>query len=163
MNKKNVAMFGLLCLLGLWLLVGCSKKENTNESQSSAPSSAAQPAPAATPIDPSTVASVSGTVKFDGTAPKAIQDRHEPGRRLQRHQHGRDHRRRRRQTSQCFRVRKRWLGRSYLRCSQRCRHHRPEGLPIPSSCIGRNGGPEHRDQERRPDHAQHSPHAGSQS
>src|ERR1700732_3092841 len=70
MNKKNVAMFGMLCLLGLWLLVGCSKKENTNESQSSAPSSAAQPAPAATPIDPSTVGSVSGTVKLDGSAPK---------------------------------------------------------------------------------------------
>jgi plastocyanin len=72
MNKKtSVTMFGMLCLLGLWLLVGCSKKENTNESQSSAPSSAAQPAPAATPIDPGTVGSVSGTVKFDGTAPKS--------------------------------------------------------------------------------------------
>jgi plastocyanin len=30
----------------------------------------AQPAPAATPIDPSTVASFSGSVKLDGTAPK---------------------------------------------------------------------------------------------
>src|ERR1700676_3387032 len=70
-KKTSVAMFGLLCLLGLWLLVGCSKKEDTKESQSSAPSSMAQPAPAATPIDPSTVASVSGAVKFDGAAPKA--------------------------------------------------------------------------------------------
>ncbi len=72
MNKKtSVAMFGLLCLLGLWLLVGCSKKEETNEAPASAPASTAAPAPAATPIDPSTVASVSGTVKFDGAAPKA--------------------------------------------------------------------------------------------
>ena len=70
MNKKrSVAMFGLLCLLGLWLLVGCSKKEET--APASAPSSMAQPAePAATPIDPNTVASVSGTVKLDGAAPK---------------------------------------------------------------------------------------------
>jgi plastocyanin len=72
MNKKtSVAMFGLLCLLGLWLLVGCSKKEETNEAPASAPATTAAPAPAATPIDPSTVASVSGTVKFDGAAPKA--------------------------------------------------------------------------------------------
>ena len=62
-------MFGLLCLLGLWLLVGCSKKQETNEAPASAPTSAAQPA--ATPIDPSTAASVSGMVKLDGTAPKA--------------------------------------------------------------------------------------------
>jgi plastocyanin len=67
MNKKtSVARFGLLCLLGLWLLVGCSKKEETNE----APASTAAPGAAATPIDPSTVASVSGTVKLDGAAPK---------------------------------------------------------------------------------------------
>src|ERR1700691_1444619 len=73
MNKKtSVAMFGLLCLLGLWLLVGCSKKEETSEAPASAPSSMAQPAaPAATPIDPATVATISGTVKFDGPAPKA--------------------------------------------------------------------------------------------
>ncbi len=62
-------MFGLLCFLGLWLLAACSKKENTE--QSTSPSSEAAPAPAATPIDPATVASVSGTVKLDGTAPKA--------------------------------------------------------------------------------------------
>jgi plastocyanin len=71
-KKKSTAMVGLLCLLGLWLLVGCSKKEETNEAPASPPSSMAQPAaPAATPIDPSTVASVSGTVKLDGAAPKA--------------------------------------------------------------------------------------------
>ena len=69
MNKKTVVMFGLLCLLAIWLLVGCSKKEST-ENQSSAPSSSTQPAAAATPIDPNTVASVNGTVKLDGSAPK---------------------------------------------------------------------------------------------
>jgi plastocyanin len=67
MNKKLAAMLGLLCLLGLWLLQGCSKKE---EPATPATESAA-PAPAATPIDPATAASVSGTVKFDGAAPKA--------------------------------------------------------------------------------------------
>jgi plastocyanin len=69
MNKKTwVAMIGLLCLLGLGLLAGCSKKESSSEEQ---PAATAQPAAAATPIDPNTVASVSGTVKFEGTAPKA--------------------------------------------------------------------------------------------
>jgi plastocyanin len=71
MNKKtSVAMFGLLCLLGLWLLVGCGKKEETNEAPASTPATTGAPAAAATPIDPSTVASVSGTVKLDGAAPK---------------------------------------------------------------------------------------------
>jgi plastocyanin len=63
-------MFGLLCLLGLWLLVGCGKKEETNEAPASTPATTGAPAAAATPIDPSTVASVSGTVKLDGAAPK---------------------------------------------------------------------------------------------
>ena len=44
MNKKTwVAMF-LLCLLGLWLLAGCEKKENTNEAQTTSPTSQAPPA-----------------------------------------------------------------------------------------------------------------------
>ncbi len=59
-------MCGLLCLLGLWLLAGCGKKESTSEQPASTPS--AQPASA--PIDPATAATVNGSVKFDGTAPK---------------------------------------------------------------------------------------------
>jgi plastocyanin len=69
MNRKIAAIFGLLCLLALWLLAGCSKKENPSE-QPSSPTSEAQPAPASAPIDPATAATVSGTVKFDGAAPK---------------------------------------------------------------------------------------------
>ncbi len=65
MNKKLTVTLGLLCLLGLWMLQGCSKKEEP------ATPAAESAAPAATPIDPATVASVSGTVKFDGAAPKA--------------------------------------------------------------------------------------------
>ena len=68
MNKKTIAMLSLLCFLGLWMLAGCSKKESSSEEQPAASPEAAQPA--ATPIDPATVASVNGTVKFDGTAPK---------------------------------------------------------------------------------------------
>jgi plastocyanin len=68
MNKKAwVGTLGVLCLLGLWLLVGCSKKETPAEQPAAAPAAAQ---PAAAPIDPNTVASVSGTVKFDGAAPK---------------------------------------------------------------------------------------------
>jgi plastocyanin len=61
-------MFGMLCLLGLGLLMGCSKKETPSE-ETPAATAESQAAPA-TPIDPSTVASISGTVKFDGTAAK---------------------------------------------------------------------------------------------
>jgi len=68
MNKKTAAMFGLLCLLGLWALAGCGKKETPSAEQPASAPAAAQPA--ATPIDPNTVASVNGTVKLDGAAPK---------------------------------------------------------------------------------------------
>ena len=44
--------------------------------------------------------------------------------------------------------------------NDRC-HHQPAGLQISSACAGRDGRAKHRDQERRPDHAQHSSHAGS--
>ncbi len=67
MNRKFwIALPGLCAVLGLVLLIACSKKSTE---ESAAPSSAA-PAPAATPIDPATVASVSGTVSLDGSAPK---------------------------------------------------------------------------------------------
>src|SRR5439155_16743549 len=52
--------------LGVLLLAGCGKKEEEQPAATSAPAAA----PAATPIDPATAASVSGTVKFDGAAPK---------------------------------------------------------------------------------------------
>jgi len=68
MNKKATwFLFAALC--ALLVLAACSKKENTEQSNN-ATEQAAQPAPAATPIDPATVATISGTVKFDGTAPK---------------------------------------------------------------------------------------------
>src|SRR6201988_25502 len=68
MKNSRLAFLLLLALAGLLLLAACNKKENTEQS-TSAPSSAA-PAPAATPIDQATVGSVSGSVKFDGSAPK---------------------------------------------------------------------------------------------
>ena len=67
--KTWLAMFSL-CILGLWMLAGGSKKENTNEEQTSSPTSESKPAPASAPIDPATAASVSGSVKLEGTAPK---------------------------------------------------------------------------------------------
>src|SRR5579863_6208104 len=68
---KNKTWLRICCvpaLLGLALLAGCGKKD-TAEEQPAAPTPAAT-APSA-PIDPATAASVSGTVKFDGAAPKA--------------------------------------------------------------------------------------------
>jgi plastocyanin len=67
MNKKSSAMLGLLLFLGPWFLEGCGKKETPGAEQ---PASSPMAQSAATPIDPSTVASLSGTVKFEGTAPK---------------------------------------------------------------------------------------------
>jgi plastocyanin len=58
-----------VCIMpGLVLMAGCGKKEAEEQPAAPAASSAA---PAATPIDPATVASITGTVKFDGPAPKA--------------------------------------------------------------------------------------------
>ena len=66
-RKLWVVLLGLSAVVSLFLFTACSKKPNSEES--AAPSTGA--APAATPIDPATAASVSGTVSFDGTAPKA--------------------------------------------------------------------------------------------
>jgi plastocyanin len=70
MNRKIWMALLSLILAGFWLLTACSKKEETAEQPAAAPSESAAPAAAATPIDPATAASVNGTVKFDGTAPK---------------------------------------------------------------------------------------------
>jgi len=64
---KLAKLIALVTMLGLLLSVaGCSKKEEP------AAQPAAQPeAKKAAPIDPATAATVTGTVKFDGKAPKA--------------------------------------------------------------------------------------------
>ncbi len=67
-TKTSMAVWSLAALLGFVLLAGCGKKE---EEQPAAAPSAAAPAAAGTPIDPATAASISGTVKLDGEAPKA--------------------------------------------------------------------------------------------
>ena len=68
MNKKRVlAITATLCVV--LSFAACNK--NTEQSNNGTAEQQAQPAPAATPIDPATVATVSGTVKFDGAAPKA--------------------------------------------------------------------------------------------
>jgi plastocyanin len=70
MNKKTgwVPMAACtLAICALLTLAACSKKENTEQSNNAPAESAA---PAATPIDPATAATIKGTVKFDGTAPK---------------------------------------------------------------------------------------------
>jgi plastocyanin len=63
---KTKTFVAIATLSGLLLWVGCGKKETTEE-QPAAPSPAAAPA---RPIDPATAATVSGTVKFEGVAPK---------------------------------------------------------------------------------------------
>src|SRR5258708_30720280 len=68
-NKTLIAVWGLAASFGLVLLAGCGKKESSEPAAT--PSAAAPAAAPATPIDPATAASISGTVKFEGEAPKA--------------------------------------------------------------------------------------------
>ena len=65
MNRKSCLA---VLSLGLLLLAGCSKKEDQSTSPSAETPKAATPA--ATAVDPATAATVNGTVKFDGAAPK---------------------------------------------------------------------------------------------
>jgi len=61
----NIAPAAICSIL---LLAGCGKKEAPEEQPASSPAATSAPA---TPIDPATAATVSGTVKFEGVAPKA--------------------------------------------------------------------------------------------
>jgi plastocyanin len=65
MDKKT-ACVSILGLCGLLLTTACNKNEEQPANTMSQPKAI----PSAAPIDPATVATVSGTVKFDGTAPK---------------------------------------------------------------------------------------------
>jgi plastocyanin len=66
--ERVTLIISTLVLCALFALSACSKKENTEQSNNAPGQQAAQPA--ATPIDPATVATIDGTVSFDGTAPK---------------------------------------------------------------------------------------------
>ena len=68
-NRIWTTNAALATICALVLLAGCGKKESSEE-QPAAKTPAAAPA-AATPIDPATAATVSGSVKFEGAAPKA--------------------------------------------------------------------------------------------
>ncbi len=64
---KKATLIAFVALLAVLLLVaGCGKKEAPQEQTSSQP----EAKKAAAPIDPATVATITGTVKFDGKAPK---------------------------------------------------------------------------------------------
>jgi plastocyanin/predicted small lipoprotein YifL len=64
-SRTNLVLFALTAV---FLLAGCGKKEPAEEQPAAASPTASTPA---APIDPATAATVAGTVKFDGPAPKA--------------------------------------------------------------------------------------------
>ena len=141
----------MLCLLGL--LAGCSKKENTNEEQGTSPSTEVKPAAASTPIDPATAAKVSGTVTFGGAAPKAqkidmSQDAACKGTNTAETIVANDGK-----LANVLVYVKEGLGDRAFDVPKDSVTHRPEGLPVPSPCAGRDDGPEHRDPQRRRNHA----------
>src|SRR6266496_2892958 len=70
MNNKTIStILSTLALCALMALAACNK--NSEQSSNDNATKEATPAPAATPIDPATVATINGTIKFDGAAPKA--------------------------------------------------------------------------------------------
>ncbi len=69
-TKTWMKLLSLAALCALVVLAGCGKKETAEEQPAAQPAAAPAAAPA-TPIDPATAATVSGTVKLDGEAPKA--------------------------------------------------------------------------------------------
>ena len=67
MNMRKSVVLLALAILALLLLSACSKKEEPAAAKPGA--TAAAPA---TPVDPATAATITGTVKYPGAAPKAV-------------------------------------------------------------------------------------------
>jgi plastocyanin len=68
MKMRKTVVLLVLGILGLLLLSACSKKEEPAAAKPEATTAAAP----ATPVDPATAATVTGTVKYPGAAPKAV-------------------------------------------------------------------------------------------
>jgi len=66
--KLRTVSYGMFCLALALALAACSKKEEAPAPAASAPAAA----PAAAPVDAATAATITGTVKLDGTAPKPV-------------------------------------------------------------------------------------------
>ena len=69
MKMRKTVVLLVLGILGLLLLSACSKKE---EPAAKPEEKAATAAASATPVDPATAATITGTVKYPGAAPKAV-------------------------------------------------------------------------------------------
>jgi plastocyanin len=68
--KRWIQIFSVTALCALVFFAGCGKKETAEEQPAAQPAATPAAAPA-TPIDPATAASIIGTAKLDGEAPKA--------------------------------------------------------------------------------------------
>src|SRR4029077_5248642 len=64
-TTRTISVF--MVLTAIFLVAGCSKKEPAEEQPTASSPAATTPA---APIDPATAATVIGTVKFEGAAPK---------------------------------------------------------------------------------------------
>ena len=68
MKMRKTVVLLVLGILGLLLLSACSKKEEPAAAKPEATTAAAP----ATPIDPATAATITGSVKYSGAAPKPV-------------------------------------------------------------------------------------------
>ena len=70
MKMRKTVVLLVLGILGLLLLSACSKKEEPAAAKPEAKATTA--AAPATPVDPATAATITGSVKYPGAAPKAV-------------------------------------------------------------------------------------------
>ena len=67
---KHAKLFVFLACAAALTFVSCGEKESKGPTEEGPPAESAAPAAAPTPIDQATVATVSGSIKFDGAKPK---------------------------------------------------------------------------------------------